>query len=78
MSWCANPSSVAVPPTASSFRPVKKGQVNFGRFYLVKQYGLGSFGASRGLLRWAVAVGGELEQEADGDEGDADDEHGDV
>ena len=29
-------------------------------------------------MRWAVAVGGELEQEADGDEGDADDEHGDV
>ena len=35
-------------------------------------------GASRGLVRWAGAVGGELEQEADGDEGDADDEHGDV
>ena len=32
--------------------------------------GAGSFGASRGLLRWAVAVGGELEQEADGDEGE--------
>lgn len=37
MSWCANPSSAAAPPTASSFRPAKKGQVNFGRFYLVKQ-----------------------------------------
>ena len=36
-SWCVNPSSAAAPPTASSFRPVKKGQVNFGRFYLVKQ-----------------------------------------
>lgn len=37
MSWCANPSSAAASPTASSFRPVNKGQVNFGRFYPVKQ-----------------------------------------
>lgn len=27
MSWCANPSSAAAPPTASSFRPAKKGQI---------------------------------------------------